>query len=181
MGNNTNNLSSSLPQHVLAELLGVKSDALEKSSYLMVFLKVAGQLDCEVLFNASNTGSFFRLVNQSRVAGEDETITHLIVEYNLDHARASDPEFLEHAAYGAELKDFVEEYGLGEARILESVAVPLENKIVYPKSCNVARTLENTKRLDGIEISLMGPSIGMNGGALNDQIVQALQYVEARV
>ncbi len=176
----TSNLSSSLPQNVLAGLLDVSNDELQRSSYLLVFLKVEGSIDCEVLFNASDRTSFFRIVNQSRVSGESEKVTHLIVEYNLDHATAVHDDFRPVEDAVRELQQFVEEYSLGRFKVLDASMLPLKNKIVYPGLANVGIAEKNSRRLDGLDICLMGPSLGMNGGALNDQIVQALQYVESR-
>jgi hypothetical protein len=43
---------------------------------------------------------------------------------------------------------------------------------------NVRLNAVNTQLIEAVPITLMGPSLGMNGGALNDQILQALKYVE---
>jgi hypothetical protein len=171
------NLSSSLPQHLLAQIAGIDATPLQKSSYLIVFLKLKGKVDCEVIFNASSTGQFFRLVNQSRLRG-DETTTFVTVEYNLDLVCRTNEDFVRDKEYLVEIKTFVEHLALGECIVIDSSVVELKNKIVFPDLDNVRLNAVNTQLIEAVPITLMGPSLGMNGGALNDQILQALKYVE---
>ena len=171
------NLSSSLPQHLLAQIAGIDATPLQKSSYLIVFLKLKGKVDCEVIFNASSTGQFFRLVNQSRLRG-DESTTYLTVEYNLDLVCRNNEDFVPDKQYLAEIKAFIEHLSLGECVVIDSSVVELKNKIVFPDLGNVRLNAANTELFEGVPIMLMGPSLGMSGGALNDQILQALRYVE---
>ena len=173
----SDNLSSSLPQQLLAQLAGIEATPLQKSSYPMVFLKLQGKVDCEVIFNASGAGLFFRLVNQSRLRG-DESTTFLTVEYNLDLVCRNNEDFVRDKQYLAEIKAFIEHLSLGECVVLDSSIVELKNKIVFPDLGNVRLNADNTELFEGVPIMLMGPSLGMNGGALNDQILQALRHVE---
>ncbi len=123
----TKNLSSSLPQNQLSGLLGIDSAQLTRSSYLLVFLKVRGSIDCEILFNASTQGNFFRIVNQTRLSGGIEEVTHLIVEYNLDLAMKLNSEFNPVEDCIKEVGQFVEEYGLAKFECLDTSVLPLEN------------------------------------------------------
>ena len=174
----TTQLSSSLPQNTLASLLSIESAQLKRSSYLIIFLALQGEVDCGVLFNASSSGQFFRLVNQSRLRGEEDGITYMTVEYNLDLVNSNDNEFVNNKRYLDELREFIERFELGQFKLLASSVLELRDKIVFPELDNARLAVENSRQLDGIPIELMGPSLGMIGSALNDQIVQALKYVK---
>ena len=80
--------------------------------------------------------------------------------------------------YLVEIETFIEHLSLGECIVIDSSVVELKNKIVFPDLDNVRFNAVNTQLIEAVPITLMGPSLGMNGGALNDQILQALKYVE---
>jgi hypothetical protein len=176
----TKNLSSTMPQGLLAGLLSIDNEPLSKSSYLLVFMKVKGSIDCEVLLNVDGPGNFFRIVNQTRVSGSNEDVTHLIVEYNPDLARELNSEFEPARDSVREVGEFVEEFGLGKFECLDLSLVSMENKIAFPQLENVRLNNQNSKLMEGLDICLMGASNGMTGGTLNDQIVQALHYSATR-
>ncbi len=174
----TTKIASSLPQNILTGLLGLTTQPLSRSSYLIVLLKVEGEVDCEVLFNAGDRGDFFRIVNQSRLRGEQQAQSYLSVEYNLDLVNAIDPQYVTRQLFLEDIRSFFEEYNLGELRLISFSVLELKNKIVFPDAENVGRVLQNTKRIDGISMELMGPSLGISASSLNDQILQALKYTQ---
>lgn len=177
----SNQVGCSLPQSMLAKLLGLDSAPLNRSSYLLVFLKVEGEIDCEVLFNASNVSSLFRLVNQSRLRGEKESTNCLCVEYNLDLAESVDQKFVDNQRYLEDIRVFIEHFELGEFRVVDSSVIELRERIVFPEIDNIRLATENSRKLEGQRLWLMGPSIGMIGSSLNDQVIQAQRLVQTSV
>lgn len=117
-------------------------------------------------------------MNQSRLRGEQQAQSYLSVEYNLDLVNAIDPQYVTRQLFLEDIRSFFEEYNLGELRLISFSVLELKNKIVFPDAENVGRVLQNTKRIDGISMELMGPSLGISASSLNDQILQALKYTQ---
>lgn len=173
----SNRVASSLAQPQLAQLLGVEQAPLERSSYLIDFIAATGDLSFDVLFNANALSPVFRISNQKRLRDSPGRVQYLSVEYNLNHLTAVDKGLLQLDARLSHLKAFFGHFGV-DIDIEAASELQLIDKIVFPTTGNVEHAAANTAALRTTSIVLMGPSIGLTGSSMNDQIVQALQYAE---
>lgn len=173
---------SSLPQSVLAKIVGAQYEEQDKSSYALVFVKVQGSFDFEIIFNADENYKFFRLINSSNLSEkEGSEVSFLIIEYNYDYVGGD--EFFDQSLYRQDLSQFFADYGIDRAvKIISDSRVLLKNKLVFPTLNNINVSKSNTEKLGEIDdLVLMGPSLGMGASSMNDQIIQALKFVNSEV
>ncbi|MFT6309308.1 MAG: hypothetical protein ACJA0W_003775 [Candidatus Azotimanducaceae bacterium] len=177
---NTNNLSSTLAHSDLANHLSLQTDSPKKSSYMLVFLRIRGDLNCEVVFNNDPDYKLFRLTNQTRLKGIADGFSHLVVEYNLDYVMTDEPSFVEGEAFLNDIRGFINKYlPVNGFDIIGFSVDTLINKLTFPTEHNIHISEQTQRFLATTNIALMGASLGMTGTSLNDQLIQALKYVDA--
>ena len=176
----TSNLSSTVAQTDLAHHLGFQTGTAKKSSYMLVFLRVKGETNCEVLFNNDHAYKLFRLTNQTKLKGIADGFTNLVAEYNLEYLTANKPEFVQNQEFLQDIRGFIKKYQLvHELEIISFTADLLINKLMFPTKHNIGVAAKTQQLLATTNIALMGASLGMTGTSLNDQIIQALRYVRS--